>query len=67
MNASQKSVILARGVYFRALYQNLATDDQTPEAEVIRAQWRRWADEYQQLHDEVCRIQNDIFEWCLDH
>lgn len=64
MNASQRTVDLARGIYLRAQFMNLADSDQTDDAYKIRCDWNDWVHFHTvQEYEYVCYEQAGL----LDH
>jgi hypothetical protein len=63
MNTSAKSVKIARGIYFRALYMDLADSDNSEQAKIIRSEWIKWInDNTMAAYDYVCNQQMEIFD-----
>lgn len=62
MNASERTVIIARGIYYWAYLQNLRGDDDSSLAKSIWALWHKWCKENPKYVEFVREEQTALFD-----
>lgn len=62
MNASHKTRLIAKGLYYLAIVQDMPINDDSSEARVARWQWREWQRKYPQWVDFVTEEQIRLFD-----
>lgn len=63
VSASEKSTQLARGVYLRAMSQDIPVNSHAYE--IAEAQYQAWKRDWPELAEKAEAVQVELFDWCL--